>query len=295
MEYDTTGRYTFSDVLDPEKLQALTEDFHDATGLSACAVNPDGEFIAGVDGQEICSRFHRKSETTEPNCLKSYGKIKEYLASQKPHILYKCPNGLYDVAAPVTVGGRPVAVLFTGQFLLFRPDISDIEQFSSRARAAGFNETAYLNALEKVPTLTPARLDEIIKELKQFIGTLKGKGSPGKARGHGRCDDARGEKCMQLAKKTAGGETPDLSGNSEKRGYAPNPPALQALSGKSPARSAAHDFNNVLSTIIGYSELLMLHAEKGSRLENGLAKIHAAGNQARELVSHVFSGSPSLK
>lgn len=168
--------YKITDLLNLEKLQKIADDFHAATGLSTSVVDKDGKLLAGSGWQEICSRFHRAHEKTAKNCLKSSEAITERLKQNCPHIVCKCPNGLFDAAAPVIVDGQHIASLFTGQFLMVRPDISDIEQFSSQARFAGFDETDYLNALEKVPTLTPAQLDDILGFLKNFAGMLSDMG-----------------------------------------------------------------------------------------------------------------------
>lgn len=172
-----------TDLLNLEKLQEITEAFHAVTGLSSSVVDKEGRILAGSGWQEICSRFHRANEKTARNCLKSSEAIKQRLKEDCPHIVCKCPNGLYDAAAPVIVEGQHIASLFTGQFLMVRPDISDIEQFSSRARFAGFNETDYLNALEKVPTITPAQLNDILDFLKNYADMLSYMGTPLEKRG----------------------------------------------------------------------------------------------------------------
>lgn len=169
--------FIVTDFLKPEQLQRMAEDFHAATGLCTTVVDPDGTVIAGSGGQEICSRFHRAYAETARQCLKSADGIAECVRVNGARMLHRCPNGLYDAAVPVIVEGRHVASLFTGQFLMDRPDISDIERFSRQARQAGFNETDYLNALEKVPTLTPARIDDILGCLDNFAAMLSDMGA----------------------------------------------------------------------------------------------------------------------
>ncbi len=58
-----------------------------------------------------------------------------------------------------------------------------------RARFAGFNETDYLNALEKVPTVTPAQLDGILDFLKNYADMLSDMGMPLENRGEGAVED----------------------------------------------------------------------------------------------------------
>ncbi len=196
MEYD------IRDLLNLEKLQKITEAFHAETGLSTSVVDKDGTILVGYGWQEICTRFHRAHEKTARNCLKSSEAITERLKENKPHVVHKCPNGLFDAAVPVIVDGQHIASLFTGQFLMVRPDISDIEQFSSRARFAGFDETDYLNALEKVPTLTPAQLDDTLGSLQRFAGVLSDMGVSRKNQmeGNSRAYDAKAFKIPRIQK-----------------------------------------------------------------------------------------------
>ena len=168
--------YNITDLLNLEKLQKMIEEFHDATGLSTSLLDKNGTILADSGWQEICSRFHRVNKKTARNCLKSTSEMAGLFKGKKSRTLRKCPNGLYDAAAPVIVDGCHVATLFTGQFLLVRPDIPDIEKFSSQARFAGFDEIDYLNALEKVPTLTPAKLDDILDFLTRFVEMLSDMG-----------------------------------------------------------------------------------------------------------------------
>ncbi len=55
------------------------------------------------------------------------------------------------------------------------------------------------------------------------------------------------------------------------------------------AGGIAHDFNNILSAIIGYTELAKDDAESGSRMENHLEEVLAAGGRAKQLVRQILT------
>jgi PAS domain S-box-containing protein len=63
------------------------------------------------------------------------------------------------------------------------------------------------------------------------------------------------------------------------------------------AGGIAHDFNNILAGIIGYVDLSLPHAEKGSTLEKNLHYVMAASDRAKRLVEQilVFSRKGSAK
>ena len=59
------------------------------------------------------------------------------------------------------------------------------------------------------------------------------------------------------------------------------------------AGGIAHDFNNILGAILGYGEMALRDAPKGSRLARDLDSIVVAGERGRALVDRVLSFSRS--
>ncbi|HEX3008796.1 MAG TPA: PocR ligand-binding domain-containing protein, partial [Bacteroidales bacterium] len=88
--------------------------------------------------------FHRTHNTTRKCCTESDTSIANKLISGEKYSLYKCKNGLVDVAMPIIVGEHHVGNFYTGQFFLEKPDT---EFFRNQARKYNFDETGYLSAL----------------------------------------------------------------------------------------------------------------------------------------------------
>jgi len=59
------------------------------------------------------------------------------------------------------------------------------------------------------------------------------------------------------------------------------------------AGGIAHDFNNILGAILGYGEMAMRGAKKGTRLRRDLESIMAAGDRGRALVERILAFSRS--
>jgi len=57
------------------------------------------------------------------------------------------------------------------------------------------------------------------------------------------------------------------------------------------AGGIAHDFNNILSPIFGYTEMLLLDAPENSELRQGLTRILAGANSAKNLVNQILAFS----
>ena len=53
----------------------------------------------------------------------------------------------------------------------------------------------------------------------------------------------------------------------------------------------AHDFNNILSAVLGYTEMALEDAEDGSLIHSNLQGVFIAGNRAKDLVAQILTFS----
>jgi PAS domain S-box-containing protein len=146
------GRLELADIIDSASLQSLMDEFYKLTGIPMAMIDLKGSVLVGVGWQDICTKFHRVHPESCRNCVESDTQLSAGVPSGECK-LYKCKNNLWDVATPLTIGGRHVGNLFSGQFF-FDDDAVDYEFFRAQARQYGFNEEEYLAALEKVPRLS---------------------------------------------------------------------------------------------------------------------------------------------
>jgi PAS domain S-box-containing protein/putative nucleotidyltransferase with HDIG domain len=145
------GGLELADFVDMPGVQSLLEDFYELAHFPACIVDLKGEVLAGAGWQDICALFHRTHPEASQHCLESDTQLTGGVR-QGEFRLYKCKNHMWDIATPLMVGGHHLGNLFSGQFF-FEDEQIDLELFRSQARRYGFNETAYMAALAKVPHL----------------------------------------------------------------------------------------------------------------------------------------------
>ena len=146
------GELELADLVDASALQRLMDDFHALASIPMAIIDLKGRVLVGVGWQDICTRFHRLHTATCRHCLDSDLELSAGLA-QGEHRLYKCKNNLWDMATPIFVAGQHVGNLYTGQFF-FEDETADRELFRAQARTYGFDEQAYLAALDRVPRLS---------------------------------------------------------------------------------------------------------------------------------------------
>jgi PAS domain S-box-containing protein len=147
--------YPFTELINVEELQILCEQFTRLTGFATAILDMEGNVLTATGWQEICSRFHRSNPETICRCLESDMMLASRLQEGEKFSMYRCGNGLIDVAVPIIIDGTQVGRLYSGQFLLAPPDM---EFFRKQAAEFGFDQSDYLNAVRKIPVVTEERV-----------------------------------------------------------------------------------------------------------------------------------------
>lgn len=165
-------KYALDQLIDLPQLQRLMETLFAATGINHALLDNDGKVLTAVGWQEICTRFHRVNPETCARCTESDLHIQEHL-QEGPYVGYSCPQGLVDYATPVIIEGEHIATIFTGQMLHEEPDV---EFFRQQAHRYGFDEAAYLEALDQVKVIPKERMDAIMAFQVQLAQMLANNG-----------------------------------------------------------------------------------------------------------------------
>ncbi|MBI9059096.1 MAG: PAS domain S-box protein [Labilibaculum sp.] len=151
--------YRLSEILDVEQVSELLKSYTDATGLVSALLDLDGNILSQSGWQRICTDFHRVNPDTAANCRTSDTTLANKLVEGGEFNVYKCLNGLVDVAVPLKVNEHHIGNLFTGQFLMEKPNIS---YFEKQAKKYNFDKHKYLESLQDIPIL---KIEEIRSKL----------------------------------------------------------------------------------------------------------------------------------
>ena len=158
-------RYPFDALVDLKVLANLCQKFTQITGAVTAVLDLEGKVLIATGWQDICTKFHRRNPLTAARCTQSDTTLANQVGQKQPYNVSRCQNGLIDVATPIVVDGVHLATLFTGQFFFQPPDR---EFFRRQAAQFGFEEEAYLKALDKVPIFT----EEQVWKTMDFFGQL---------------------------------------------------------------------------------------------------------------------------
>ncbi len=136
------------ELIDLQKVNNLLEGFNKTTGFVTAILDLNGKVLYKSGWRDICTKFHRINPETSKRCTISDTVLAGKLAEGEKFHLYRCLNGLVDVAVPIVINGEHIANLFSGQFFLEKPDY---EFFRKQAKQYGFDEESYMEALAKIP------------------------------------------------------------------------------------------------------------------------------------------------
>jgi len=160
------------DFIDFERLNTLLEGFNRSTGFVTAILDLEGNILSHSGWRKICTDFHRVHPESAMNCSKSDTELANRMGQDQKYYHYQCLNGLIDVAVPIVLEGDHVANLFTGQFFFEPPDIPF---FKKQARIYGFDEEAYLRALEEVPVVSREKVETLmgfLLDMTQLVSEL---------------------------------------------------------------------------------------------------------------------------
>jgi ligand-binding sensor protein len=158
-------KYKLTEILDIESLRKLCESFTEINGTVTAILDLEGNVLVATGWQPICTQFHRVNDETKKRCNESDTILAGQLKQGVKYNVYKCKNGLVDIAIPIIIDNEHVGNFFTGQFFMEKPDK---EYFIKQANKFGFDEKKYLAALENTPIFS----EEQIKKNANFLVKL---------------------------------------------------------------------------------------------------------------------------
>lgn len=124
---------------DMEVFEKILRQWCEATGMSAVALDSDGEYITKENSMtEFCNKYTRSTEEGRRRCEK---------CNREGKGVYYCHAGLMDFSMDIVVEDEVVGKIIGGQILASEPDE---EQIKDVARQIGVDPVKYYEAAKKV-------------------------------------------------------------------------------------------------------------------------------------------------
>lgn len=128
------------DFCNMELFQSILQKWSEATGLSAVALDSDGEYITKEIGlTDFCMKYTRSTQEGCRRCEK---------CNREGHGVYYCHAGLMDFSVDVKIDSEVVGKIVGGQVLPQEPDEAKIKAV---AYEIGVDPARYYEAAKAVP------------------------------------------------------------------------------------------------------------------------------------------------
>ena len=253
--------------IDFKRVNSLLEGFNQTTGFVTAILDLQGNILSKSGWRRICTDFHRIHPETAKKCKISDTVLANKMKRGEKYHFYECLNGLVDVAVPIVIKGKHVVNLFSGQFFFEKPDPAF---FKAQAAEYGFDEKAYFEAFEQVPIVSKKKVKAamgFLLDMTEMISEITFQ---------------RMEQ-IELNEQRKKGEV-----EQEKLKIQ----LLQAQKLESVGRLAggvAHDFNNMLSIILGNTEILMDETDPQGLYFDNLQEIFKAAQRSATLTKQLLA------
>ncbi len=286
------GKLKLADIVDIPAIQEIMNGFHQLTHIGVGMVDNAGNVLVAIGWQDICTKFHRLHPETKRNCVESDLRLSAGIAPGEFRA-YHCRNNLWDIATPIVIGGHHVGNLFLGQFF-FEDETPDRVFFRQQARRYGFDESAYLKALDRVPRWSRKTVDTVMRFYADLIGLISRLSYSNLKLGKALQDLERAGNALKNGEWRAGvvnyvavkRDVTEALDMEEQLYQAQKMESIGRLAG-----GVAHDLNNLLSPILGFSELLLEDPSLMASHRESTEEIVNAGKRAKMLIRQLLAFS----
>jgi PAS domain S-box-containing protein len=261
------GPVAFEDLFDMEDIQRLQEEFARATGVASVITRPDGTPLTTPSRFcTLCQDVIRQTEAGRANCYRSDAALGR-LHPEGPVVQRCMSGGLWDAGAGISVDGRPIANWLIGQV---RDESQSEDTIRVYARDIGADEDAAAAAFREVPAMSREQFGHVAQVLFTLANQLS----------RVAYQNLRQERLIAELRR-AEREQRVLQ---EQLSQAQKMESIGRLAG-----GVAHDFNNMLSVILGHGELALEHVAPDGPARPYLDEIKRAADRSAALVRQLLA------
>lgn len=165
----TMNGFTLGEIVNTQILQEIQDKFSEATGLASVIVDPEGNPITNPSNfTKFCTYIRSCSEGFArcTQCDDRGGR-----GNQKPSV-YRCHNGLTDLAAPIIVNNEYIGAFLAGQVILAQADYDTKAEMFERTADLGLDSellSEFFDIIEVVPEKRIKAAADLIYIMSNYI------------------------------------------------------------------------------------------------------------------------------
>lgn len=166
--------YRLMELLDVGRVLELLNSFRQLTGISTAIIDMQGAVLVRSSNQTLCEQFFGSCDRTRELCQEARRLLLHNGEDAEQPVVKRCLHGLIDAAVPIRIQGRCQGALVMGQLFLEPPEL---DPYRMMAKEYGFDESAFLLAVQSVPVLTREYFDQALALLSSMTSMLADQGA----------------------------------------------------------------------------------------------------------------------
>lgn len=166
------NNYTIDQLINIQQVEQLLETHVRISGIACGLMDNDLNIIIGAGLQQVCTQFLWEHPDSFARCWRNDPEIRQALDSFNGELYEcRCKNGMINIAMPIVIEDRRLAILFSGQFF-YDDQPPNLAWFQSQAAELGFDHETYLAAVGRAPVFSRGKVDTTMRFLHQLVQML---------------------------------------------------------------------------------------------------------------------------
>lgn len=164
--------YSIEQLINIQQVQDLLEAHILISCIPCGLMDNDANIIIGAGLQQVCTQFLWEHPDSFARCWRNDPEIKQALHDFGGDLYEcRCKNGMVNIAMPIVIEDRRLAIFFSGQFF-YDDQPPDLTWFRQQAEELGFDLEPYLAAVRQVPLFSRTHVGNTMRFLHQLVQML---------------------------------------------------------------------------------------------------------------------------
>ena len=162
----------FFSLVSRERMEDVLESIHGYTQLALQLMDGDGQVLMGFGKANGYCALLRRHVFTGNECSAVHRQAGHHAQALGEEYVFTCHANLNHIAFPMLLGGKLLALVIIGPFLMDRPDSTLVSGVAEKHRLSAALSLEMYDELSAIPVLEPARVEYLSRLVGHLLSPL---------------------------------------------------------------------------------------------------------------------------